>query len=306
MLSLRLRLKDLKKICMANNMKEKLAVKTKVVSKTQLAKELGISRGMLYYEHKRPLIDAEVKNQIEAILATKGKQSYGHKRLALELKLNKKRVLRVMKKYGIKPYRRRGKKPVKKADLGKPASIHENLIKTICPIAPSVIWVCDFTYIKYQYRFIYLATMMDLFTREVVGYNILRFHTSDLVCGAVEDALNYTNGQIPLFIHSDQGSEYNSQKHTAMVEKLGIEISMSKKASPWENGYQESFFSQFKLDLGDPNRFSELGELIEEIEHVIYRHNNVKMHSVLKMTPIEYRKLWEEKALSFKGKVSVQ
>lgn len=306
MQNLRLRLVDLKKISMANNMAQKLDAKNKRVSKTQIARELGVSRGMMYYEHRRPLVDTEVKNQIEAILTTKGKGSYGHKRLALALKLNKKRILRVMKLYGIKPYRRRRKPPFKKADIGKPESGYKNLIENICPIAPYVIWVCDFTYIKCQHRFIYLAVVMDLYTREVVGFNILRFHTADLVCGALEDALKYTGGIVCVFLHSDQGTEYVSIRHISLAEFLGIKISVSRKGSPWENGYQESFFSQFKLDLGDPNRFASLGELVEEIELIIYRHNNVKMHSVLKMTPIEYRKLWEEKVSNFRREVSVQ
>ena len=74
-------------------------------TKTDLAKKLGVSRSSLYYKHKRPALDEEVKRQIEAVLVNH--PAYGHKRIALELKLNKKRILRVMKKYGIKPYRRR-------------------------------------------------------------------------------------------------------------------------------------------------------------------------------------------------------
>ena len=284
---------------MANKIAEKPVVKTKKLTKIQLAKDMGISRGMLYYEHKQPLIDAEVKNQIEAILSTKGKESYGHKRIALELKLNKKRILRVMKKFNIKPYKRRFKKPNKKEDHNKPATKYLNLIKNLCPIAPNVVWVSDFTFIRYQYRFIYLATIEDMYTREILGYNISRFHNSELIAGAFKDALVYTKNKISTYIHSDQGSEYDSRSYINLIEIMGIQISMSKKASPWENGYQESFYSQFKLDLGDTNRFNGIGELIEEIEHMIYRHNNIKTHSVLKTNPVNYRKLWESKVLSF-------
>ena len=85
-------------------------------NKTRLAKKLGISRGMLYYQHKRGIIDEEIKKKILEVLQTH--KAYGHKRVAPELKLNKKRILRVMKKFGIKPYRRRSKKRWKKA--GKP------------------------------------------------------------------------------------------------------------------------------------------------------------------------------------------
>lgn len=95
-------------------MKRIADINTKI-NKTQLAKKLGVSRGMMYYHHIRPEIDEEIKSQIESVLASHS--AYGHKRIAIELKLNKKRILRVMKKFNIKPYRRRAKKQIKKDDL---------------------------------------------------------------------------------------------------------------------------------------------------------------------------------------------
>ena len=160
------------------------------MNKTELAKQMGISRGMLYYKHKRPAIDEEVKKQIESVLTDH--PSYGHKRIALDLRLNKKRILRVMKKFGIKPYRRRVKKPRKQEDEGKAPSDFTNLIELICPIVPHMIWVSDFTYIKFQDKFIYLATIMDLYTREILGWNISRYHNKDLVLGALLDAIKRT------------------------------------------------------------------------------------------------------------------
>ena len=159
------------------------AVAVKKITKTQVAKKLGISRGMLYYQHKRPLIDEEVKHQIEAVLTEH--KAYGHKRIAPELKLNKKRILRVMKKFHIKPYRRSPKKPGKKEDTGKAAEKDSvNIYKLLCPIAPSIVWVSDFTYIKFKGRFIYVATIMDMYTREIIGIAISRFHNQNLVRAA--------------------------------------------------------------------------------------------------------------------------
>lgn len=256
-----------------------------ILSKTQLAKHIGVSRSSLYYRPKRDEIDREVKNQIESVLASN--PAYGHKRIALALKLNKKRILRVMKKYGIKPYRRKTKRIIKKKDIGKPISQFVNLIKDTEITKPNQIWVTDFTYIKFQLKFIYLATIIDLFTREVVGVNISRFHNRYLVIGALEDALSKYGK--PDIIHSDQGSEYDSLEFIIFCQNIGVKISMSNKASPWENGHQESFFGHFKAEIGDLHRFDELGEVIEEIYRMIYYYNNQRIHTKLKMPPVKYR-----------------
>jgi putative transposase len=254
------------------------------ITKTELAKRLGISRQLLYYKHKRPAIDEEVRCQIEAVLSNH--PAYGHKRVALELKLNKKRIRRVMKKFNLKPYRKR-KSPRKTKDKDKKPTKYKNLIINTCPIHTNIIWVSDFTYIKFKEKFIYLATIMDVYTREIIGWNISRFHNAQLVLGALEDALSkYPK---PIYLHSDQGSEYDSQEYTNTAEKIGIKISMSRKQSPWENAYQESFYSNFKLDLGDPARFEPLGKLIEAIHQTIKYYNTKRIHTALKMSPEEYR-----------------
>lgn len=258
------------------------------LTKQALAQKLGVSRASLYYQKKRSVIDGEVKMQIESVMTDNPR--YGHKRIALNLKLNKKRILRVMKIFNLKPYRRRTGKPRKKADEGKAQAKYQNLIKGFCPIRPNVVWVSDFTYIKYRGRFIYLATIMDLYTREIIGWNISRFHNKELVLGALADALTRNNNTTPLYFHSDQGSEYDADAFTSYLENLTVQISMSKKASPWENGFQESFYSEFKMDLGDPNRFESLGELIEAIHQTIYYYNTKRIHTTLKMSPVDFKR----------------
>jgi len=259
------------------------------ITKKELAQRLGVSRSSLYYQHKRPAIDEEVKNQIEAVLSEN--PAYGHKRIALELKLNKKRILRVMKKYGIKPYKRRAKRLRKKRDEGKQTKF-ENLVEGFCPIRPNIVWAGDFTYIRYGARFIYLATLIDIFTREIVGFSISRFHNKEMILGALEHAL--LKHSPPQYMHSDQGSEYCSREHTSLMASLGVKISMSHKASPWENAFQESFYSHFKVELGQTNRFDSLGELIEEIHRIISYYNERRIHSKLKMPPREYRQRFRQ------------
>jgi transposase InsO family protein len=255
------------------------------ISKIQLAKQLGISRSSLYYRPKRPAIDEEVRRQIESVLSDH--PAYGHKRIAWALKLNRKRIRRVMKKFGLKPYRRKVKRPDKKADIGKPPAGYPNLIENLTVDRPGQVWVTDFTYIRFHNRFVYLSTVIDLFTREVVGFNLSRFHNRFLVMGAALDALE--KYPPPAIIHSDQGSEYDSQDFIDLINSLNINISMSRKASPRENGHQESFFGRLKLEAGDLNRFDTDGELIEELCRMIYYYNRLRIHSKLKMPPAEYR-----------------
>ncbi len=267
---------------------ETKAVLTRKITKTQVAKKLGISRGMLYYQHRRPIIDEEVKHQIEAVLAEH--KAYGHKRIAPELKLNRKRILRVMKKFNLKPYRPHGKKPGKKEDTGKAAEKDAvNIYKLLCPIAPNIVWVSDFTYIKFKGRFIYVATVMDMYTREIIGIAISRFHNQNLVMEAFMDAEKRT-GIHSLYLHSDQGSEYTSDDYKTYVAGKQITISFADKASPWQNGFQESFYGKFKVDLGHMEQFESLGELIEAIHQTMHYYNNKRRHTSLNMTPVQFRR----------------
>lgn len=233
--------------------------------------------------------DWEIKQKIEAVLHTY--PSYGHKRIAIELKLNKKRILRVMKLYGIKPYRRH-RKPWKRVK-SKECTIYPNLLLTTPLVKMNQIWVTDFTYIFWKNRFIYLATVMDVFNREVVGACVLANHSSALVVQAMVSAL--MDHKRPEIIHSDQGSEYTAKIFQDFCLSAGISISMSAKGSPWQNGYQESFYDKFKIDLGDPNRFDDLGELVYEIYHTIYVYNTSRIHTALRMSPREFAKQFAKK-----------
>jgi len=267
----------------------------KKVTKTELAVTLGVSRSSLYYQPKRPALDLEIKSQIESVLVDN--PSYGHKRVAIELKLNKKRIRRVMKKFNLKPYRRRPRRPFKKDDLNKPPTKYLNLIKNFCPIRPDIVWVSDFTYIEFQSRFIYLATVMDLFTREIIGWNVLRFHNKELVIGALLNALAKAESS-PIYIHSDQGSEYEASDYIILCETNLIQVSMSKKASPGENAFQESFYSTFKLDLGRTDQFETLGELVEALHLQIHKYNNKRIHTTLKMSPKQFREQYIERTIN--------
>jgi transposase InsO family protein len=270
-------------------MKEVLNTKDQVnvrQTKTALAKKLGVSRGMLYYQHIKPLTDEKLKVDIQKVM--KNNPSYGHKRIALDLKLNRKKVLRIMKKFHLMPKNRRNQKFIKPDDLGKPETKYINLIENFCPIRSNIVWVGDFTHIRFRNSWVYLATVMDIYSREIIGWHLSTNHGRDLIIEAFLDAVDKRKAT-PVYFHSDQGSEYESNEYSKLIEDSGIRISMSRKSSPWENGYQESFYSGFKLDLGETNHYQDLGELIEIIAKTIYYYNNQRIHTSLKMSPVAFR-----------------
>lgn len=251
--------------------------------KQALAKELGIARSTLYYKRKQVDKDWSTKHLIEEALHEH--PSYGHKRLALHLHINKKRVLRVMQFFGIKPYRR----TAKKVFVAKPKdSIYPNLLVHEVPRGSGDIWASDFTYIKFHGYWVYVSTIIDVYSREIVGVSILTTHSTQLIMNAFVSAIHYRPP--PRIIHSDQGSEYASESYSQLLQAVGTVQSMSRPGCPWENGYQESFYKGFKIDLGDPNRFETLGELVAEIYQTIHYYNSKRIHSALKMSPREFVK----------------
>lgn len=258
--------------------------KTKKPNKTQLAKQMEVSRSSLYYKSKMDIKDQIIKEQILSVL--RDHPAYGHRRIALHLGSNKKRILRIMKKFGIKPLKIRRFKPIKKGDLGLVPLKHKNWLKLLCPIKPNVFWAADFTYLWFKGRFYYLATIIDIYTREIVGIAIGSHHNKELILQALNDALK--RRAPPIYIHSDQGSEYQSEIYTNFAESLGCILSFAGKGKPWENGFQESFYSQFKLELGHLSAFDDLGQLIEAIYCQIHYYNHKRIHSRLKMSPAMY------------------
>jgi putative transposase len=248
---------------------------------TKTPQVVGLSRSTLYYRPKKPDKDWKMKCIIEEVL--REHPSYGHRRIALHLKMNKKKIRRVMNIFGIKAYRRRGTKWKRTKNI---KVVYPNLLLTTCPAYPNHIWVSDFTYIPFQGRTVYVATVMDLYTRQVVGLAVYTTHATQLVLSALMNALH--DHARPAIFHSDNGSEYDSQVFTDAVHTVGTIISRSAPGCPWENGYQESFYDKFKIDLGDPGRFSTLGELVYAIYQTIYTYNHTRIHSALKMSPMQF------------------
>lgn len=254
-----------------------------------VAHVLGICRKCLYYTPQLPAKDKALVKQIED--AHKFRPEYGQKRMALHLKINHKRTERVMKLHHITPPRRRTKHHYCTVSTGD--HNYTNLIQDLSStttLTPHSIWVCDTSYFKFKGRFWYLVTIMDRTTRQILSAWVGKHHDAVLTLQVIKQAI-MNSGTLPAYFHTDQGKEFMAMAATHYLELQGVKISVSKKASPWENGYQESFFGRFKEEFGDINRFDTDGELIEEIYSRIHYYNHDRIHTSLKMPPAVYAKL---------------
>ena len=160
------------------------------ITKTALAQKLGVSRASLYYKPKKPPCDEGEKDRIVAVMAEH--PAYGSRRVALALGVNRKKTQRLMRRHGLKPRIRRGFRHTKPDDLGRPETRVPNILKVLCPIRPNVVWAGDFTYFWYAGRFWYLATVIDVCTREIVGWHVANHHTTALIIEAFKDAVRRT------------------------------------------------------------------------------------------------------------------
>jgi len=248
------------------------------------ARLLDVARSTLFYAKKQPEKDWKVKCEIEQVL--REHPSYGSRRIALHLKKNRKSVQRAMQLFGIHPYRRRGRKYLVKKRM---KVIYPNLLMTERPAYPHHIWATDFTELWWRGKKLYLSTVIDLYTREIVGTSLSSRKGVQLTAAVLWNAL--LAHPRPLIFHSDNGSEYRARAFVGILEGVGSAISRSAPGCPWENGCQESFYDKFKIDLGDTNRFGSFGELIAETYRMIWVYNHTRIHSALRMSPSEFAKL---------------
>jgi transposase InsO family protein len=189
-----------------------------------------------------------------------------------------------MRKYGLRPPRRKIHHFCTKSS---PHQIFFNLIKDYTPTRPHDLWCADVSFIKFQGRFWYFSTIEDIFTRQVLAVQVSRFHNHQLILSTLKQAIQKTNC-LPKIFHTDQGKEYMAQAVIDFLESNSVNISVSDKASPWQNGYQESLFGRFKDESGDLNRYQSTGEFVEAIYGQIHYYNYERIHTALRMPPAVY------------------
>jgi transposase InsO family protein len=147
-------------------------------------------------------------------------------------------------------------------------------------------WVQDFTHLRFGGEEHYLAVVLDLKTRQVVGWRLGTRHSSELTLAAVLDALS--KYPAPTILHSDQGSEYLSYKHQELCGRMEITLSCSSRASPWQNGFMERWFGNFKLELGNIAKHKDVAQFHEAIALAIFYYNTKRIHLALGMSPAAY------------------
>lgn len=261
---------------------------------------MHINHKNIYHHSKMFVRDLVVKDKIEDNFKTN--PAYGHRRLAMDLKMNKKKILRVMHEFNLKPprlwYQR---KYITQSDAIYQDQ-YTNLLKDIDGTKYTIgeVWSSDLTYIKFQEKFIYLATIQDIVSKEIIAFNLSNHHDADVVVKTLKEAVLKTK-KPPVIFHSDRGREFLSEQCITYLENVKVKISVSDPGSPWQNSWSESFFSRFKTEFGSFNRFETLGELIENIFEYINYYNNTRIQIKLKMSPLQFKLQYADSVLEKRG-----
>lgn len=223
---------------------------------------------------------------------------YGYRRITHALRrngtlVNHKKVLKLMKimNITIKPRRRF----TRTTNSNHGLKVYPNLIKNMITSRMDQIWCADITFIYLTSGFVYLAAIIDVFSKKVVGYCLGRTLAKELVIEALKMALKSRNAS-DLIHHSDKGSQYCSTNYIELLEKHKIRISMSAKGSPVDNAYAESFFGSLKVEEVYMWDYEDYSDAVERIQYFIEEvYNKKRLHSSIGyMPPVEFEKMFEE------------
>jgi transposase InsO family protein len=253
---------------------------------------LGVPRSSVYYTPQPAADEAMLKT---ALLDLAGEwPTYGYRRLTAMLKrlgwrVNAKRVRRWMDELNLA-----GAPPVRKTrttDSGHAFPRYPNLVKDLKIRRPEQVWVADITYIRLHDEFVYLAVVMDVFTRSIRGWHLGRDLDQGLTLAALERALVVA---VPTIHHSDQGVQYAAAPYVERLQKLGVKLSMAAIGEPRENGFAERLVRTIKEEEVDLSDYRDFAEARGQIGHFIDAVYNVKrIHSSLGyLTPQEFEEQW--------------
>jgi len=248
-------------------------------------------------EHAPRQAETELRDQIQRVALAH--RFYGYRRVAAELRregivANRKRVLRVMREDNLLSLRKR--RFVVTTDSRHYRPIYPNLLAGRQLTAPNQAWVADITYIRLLEEFIFLAVILDAFSRCVVGWALGESLQASLALEALNRALAERPVPPGLLHHSDQGIQYASAELVERLLDCGFQISMSRKAAPWENGFAESFLKTLKAEEVSLKQYRTIEEARLSIGHFLEEvYNQRRLHSALGYRPpVEFERHWHD------------
>jgi len=250
-------------------------------------------------ENRKHLSDEQTLVLIETVHAeTKG--AYGSPRIHRELKnrgfrIGKTRVEKMMSQYGIRARHKRRYKATTDSKHNLP--IAKNLLeRDFSPRLPNQVWTADITYLWTNEGWLYLAIVMDLFNREVVGWSMLPTMKADIVANALEMAWKHRKPPKGLIHHSDRGSQYASHLFQEKLKSYGMVCSMSRKGNCWDNAPTESWFHSFKNERIHGLRFDSREEMKAEcFAYIEVFYNRKRLHSTLGfLSPKDFLEEWRQ------------
>jgi transposase InsO family protein len=214
---------------------------------------------------------------------------YGRPRITAQLRrqgwtVNPKRVYRILREDNLLCVRKR--KFVLTTDSNHDRKIYPNLARQMVLTSVDQLWRADITYIRLQDEFVYLAVILDAYSRRVIGWALDRTLEDELTLAALQMAIARRVVQPGLVHHSDRGSQYASGDYTDLLKDHGIDISMSRKANPWDNAACESFMKTLKYEEVHRNEYRNLGEARAAIHEFLEKvYNRKRLHSALGYLP---------------------
>jgi putative transposase len=263
----------------------------------RLCRLLGVSRSGLYAaRHRRATPKAcDLVEPLRAAFRASG-NNYGSRRLCAALKqqglaVGRHRIRSLMKQQGLKARWKR--KFVHTTNSHHALPVAANVLnRQFNPEAPDRAWVADITYIRTERGWLYLAAVLDLYSRKVVGWAMAPHMATDLVCKALQMAIVLRKPAPGLIMHTDRGSQYASQAHRDLLVRHGLVASMSRKANCWDNAVMERFFLNLKMERVWQTQYANPNEAIADITHYIVGfYNTHRLHSTLGyQSPADYEK----------------
>jgi putative transposase len=215
--------------------------------------------------------------------------SYGRRRITQELRrrgwtVNPKRVQRLMREDNLLCVRKR--KFVVTTDSNHGKKVYPNLARQMVLTNVDQLWVADITYIRLREEFVFLAVILDAYSRRVIGWALDRTIEDDLTLRALRMALAQRVIEPGLVHHSDRGSQYASSEYTDLLKENGIAISMSRKGNPWDNAACESFMKTLKYEEVHRNEYRDLNEARSTIRIFLEKvYNQKRLHSAIGYVP---------------------